>query len=141
MDSIEVKYKGFTIRYSEDEEGTEWEVLDANKNVASRRKTLKQAQKYVDGLSKKTFEPYQALKSKDYWSNNDFKTITVTSIDEDNQVWIKDEHGRRSKTSREYLYVLSPENLALIQEIKEKTEQSEKIDNEIDKLKKRMKAI
>lgn len=113
---IEIRYRGFEIRYSEYFEEY-CSVVD--KNVVNK-KSLKECKKRIDDLLKveKEFKPFPAFfKESSLRAETKFHKVIVTS-GTPVEVWIKDDNGKRSKVETERVYQDTEHNRAVIDWIK-----------------------
>lgn len=130
MKEIKIKYKGFTIEFQEQgfrDDTEKWALKDDNDHVVYENEKLKSVKAYVDRLGKTQFVSFQALYNR--WHEG-YKPVTVTSIDEKGEYWIKNAQGRREKVSPSSLLVINEKNTRLLKEIevweKKQTEAGEK---------------
>ena len=123
-DKIEIDYKNTKIRYEEFDNS--W-TIEVEGNTARQKGSLADAKKYVDSLRKKenTFKRFDVFSlSENTWSRKAFGNIsTVTSIDDDGDIWVSI-NGKRSKVSLKYFHTefsaITEKNKELVKSVIEK---------------------
>ena len=92
--------------------------------------SLDSVKKEIDKISKQQIKETKAYDYAHY--TNRLKEVTITSIDNDNYFWIKDEKAIRSK--EHILFKINEHNRKLFSEITELKKDIKKREDKIDKL-------
>jgi uncharacterized protein Yka (UPF0111/DUF47 family) len=98
---ITTTYRDIVISYNENTETWECEVADGRWSKRTELKDCKKAiDKFIDGGDKikKKFNKFEVLRFDNY-DKAKWRTLTVTSINEDGDVWVTDVKGNRNKLS------------------------------------------
>lgn len=132
MQQIKTEYRGIEITYIESL--NQWSAeLDRDMNDGS----LAGLKKKLDAFFKKESEYREmpCLRIGGGWREREaLQKVTITSVTPENEVWVRDEKGKREKvyeSSRNKLVKETPENLAIYEEIKKLEEQRLAIQKQI----------
>jgi len=114
-------YKGFWLSYMEEDD--EWRGLREHE-IEKKAKSLSKLKEGIDALLKKEsgFKPFEAIKTNEYTGAFGYKVVTITSITDDNEVWIKNPDGTREKIyswNLNSLCELNEFNISMLKEVKE----------------------
>jgi hypothetical protein len=117
VEEIKIDYRGFEINYNEEYERWKCEI---NPNKWFEKQTLKECKKSIDGFLKREtdFQRIDVYRTVG-WGSERFLKVTITSITEEGEVWIREEKGERSKVERKYLLKINDNNTSLIEKYKE----------------------
>ena len=145
MSEIITEYKGFKITFDEFTESWKCEIKEGS---WSEKVSLKDIKKSIDLFLKKEseFKDTKAITlDTSSWRGKKFGSIvTITSVADDGDVWIRTPSGEREKIGkglRSSLCSLTDENKVKLAEIFDLGRENEKILSKIDKVKDSMEKI
>jgi hypothetical protein len=133
-EKMETDYKGFRVSYEEFNNSWKGVNGDIEFNAWDGLASLK---KKIDTHLKKEskFKNMTAIDTGS-WGDKGFRKITITSITDDGEAWIKsDGSGREKKSAYSDIYTDNEKNWAVISEIKNKEAAITEIQSEIKELK------
>lgn len=136
---MEEVYKGVTIRYSKDN-GDFIARLGDGHDDDYRNKDLVKVRRYIDNLIKSKFKPIPALRRTSWRSNrlmiggseSPLEKVTITSIAENGDVWIRTDQGRREKATSVTFYAYTKRNANRVLALMKKIERKRKLEQEIN---------
>jgi len=134
---IETIYREHKIVYDENSEVWRTEVAERPRSSQNLKSCKDEIDKFLNASDKikKKFDKFEAIRLIDY--GVPFVTVTVTSITDDNTLWIINKSGERRKLSGyelNSLFVVSDANNAIIESIKAKRKEIEEKEKEETKL-------
>ena len=133
-----LKYRGYNLTFNEF--SNEWQADDKGEEIYGNE-DIKKVKAYIDKLSKGDFDPIEVYYQGRWRDSGEYTKVTVTSIDEEDNAWIRKEDNSREKINRKSLYLITPENDKLIMQIKDLKKQIETLDDHKDKAEKKLKTL
>lgn len=136
---MEEIYKGVTIKYS-DSEGEFVAAIGDGYDDKYRNTDLVKVRRYIDNLIKSKFKPISALRRTSWRSNrlliggneSPLEKVTITSVAENGDVWIRTDRGRREKASTtDGFYAYTKRNANRVLALMKKIERKKKLEQEI----------
>ena len=123
-EKISVKYRGFEIEYQEYDD--KWHVFREEQELVEKQ-NLTDALKYCDEKIKREENPKEKFEPIPAYMGDGLGLVTITSITEKCEAWVRREEnngynkkGERSKcSSYNPLYLVCPENDAIVAKVKE----------------------
>ncbi len=143
--AITVTYRDNEIWYNESTEVWECQLDTTRYKKSQNLKSVKDAiDKFFDSSEKikKVFDRFEIIGKAGY--GNEFDTLTVTSITDENTCWVVTKNGERKKVSDYELssvYMKTPENISIIEQIKSKEKEVDHINKEIGKLRSSLQTV
>lgn len=129
---IQIRYRGFEIRYNEYFEEY-CSVVDEN---VVNKKSLKECKKRIDDILKKEkeFKPFPAFKREGFHNTEaKFYKVIVTS-GTPVKVWIRDDKGKRSLVETAHVYQDTEHNRAVVDWIKKNDQAVKELQEAKEKL-------
>lgn len=140
MPDFSYEYKGLIIEWSEGAKG--WQAKDGNdwlgKALPSQHETEALIDKHLKVQTQRI--PVYVSNYNEFADGEISSAADTQSYDHQPQYWVQSE-GKRRKYSKNELYSQTPENTAIVAEIRAKAIQVKILSKEIDNLRKGLKTI
>lgn len=143
MEELKTGYRGWDITYKEWDDSWLGEVDEINIRTS---KGLAELKKKIDAALKKESKfKNMAVIIETRWGSNGngpFRKVTITSVNESGECWIKTDKGAREKLSKDVpIYTDTEENWKIISEVALKRIQAKSIEQEREGLQKTLKTL
>jgi len=126
--SIKTEYKGIEIEYKEYND--KWWYDGAPNDYT----TLTLCKQSIDRFVKKDFEQFDIYFAKNRINVEVPELVTVTSFYGDNEVFIKQKNGKKSKENINSLYLINTTNASIIKELTKSKEDYQEYREQRDKI-------
>ena len=141
-ETIRVTHKGYDITYSELRDC--WTSTVTPTRTSTKRDSLEDAKKRIDNFLKaeNKFKSMQAIVEGGWRDTASFRDVTITSVTDHGEAWIKTDKGERKKLSPDTFLAKSNEkNKAIVEQLSDLKKGKEKIQRKMDDLKDSMERI
>lgn len=143
MEELKAEYRGWDITYKEWDDSWLGELDEINIRTS---KGLAELKKKIDAALKKEskFKNRAVIIETRYGSNNDgpFRKVTITSVNESGECWIKTDKGAREKLYKgAIIYIDNEDNWKIISGLALKRTQAKSIEQKRDELQKTLKTL
>ena len=141
-ETIRVTHKGYDITYSELRDC--WTSTVTPTRTSTKRDSLEDAKKRIDNFLKaeNKFKSMQAIFEGGWRDTASFRDVTITSVTDHGEAWIKTDKGERKKLSPDTFLAKSNEkNKAIVEQLSDLKKGKEKIQRKMDDLKDSMERI
>lgn len=140
---LKTEYRGWTITYKEWDDSWLCELDEISMKTS---KGLAELKKKIDVALKKEskFKDMNVIIETRWGNNNEgpFRKVTITSVNEKGECWIKTAKGSREKLYESaVIYIDNSDNWKIISELAEKRKQAESIEQERDDLQKTLEVL